>query len=124
MACSPILGCGQAECNWKEYKDNLGGKRAKLAPEKAKKLLVISASYSHKRCEACGNRARRADVLFNDEDFKFCKLDNYCSDSIIRCLKKRDVRVFHAYMEDWEKVQLIERGMTCTLQQCLQSMGG
>ncbi len=70
LTCSPILGCGQAERNRKEYKNNLGGKRAKLAPEKAKKLSVISASYSHKRCEACHNRARRADVLFNDEDFK------------------------------------------------------
>ena len=48
LTCSPILGCGQAERNWKEYKDNLGGKRAKLAPEKAKKLSVIGASYNMK----------------------------------------------------------------------------
>jgi hypothetical protein len=110
LTCPPILGCGQAECNWKEFKDNLGGRRAKLSPEKAKKLSVISASYSHKKCEARRNRARRADVLFNDEDFKYCKLDRYCSDAVIESLKSRDVRVFHAYMEDWERIQFDQKG--------------
>ena len=34
----------------------------------------------------------------------------YCSDSIIKCLKSMDVRVFHAFMEDWKKVQLDRKG--------------
>ena len=88
LTTSPTLGCGQAECNWKEFKDNRSGKRSNLSPEKAKKLSVISASYNHKKCEARRVQAQRAGVIWTDEDFKYCKLDSYCSESIIEKLKE------------------------------------
>jgi hypothetical protein len=110
LTTSPTLGCGQAERNWKEFKDNRSGKRSNLSPEKAKKLSVISASYSHKKCEARRVQAQKAGVIWTDDDFKYCKLDSYCSESIIEKLKENEVRVFHAYMEDWEKMQFNSKG--------------
>ena len=104
------LGCEQAEHNWKEFKDNRSDKRSILSPEKAKKLSVLSASYSHKKCEARRVHAQRAGVIWTDDDFKYCKLDSYCSESIIKKLKENEVRVFHAYMEDWEKMQFNSKG--------------
>ena len=115
LTTSPTLGFGQAERNWKEIMDNWSGKRSNLSPEKAKKLSVISASYGHKKCEAHCVQAQKAGVIWTDDDFKYCKLDSYCSESIIEKLKENEVRVFHAYMEDWEMMQLILREMRCML---------
>jgi hypothetical protein len=110
LTTSPTLGCGQAECNWKEFKDNWSRKSSNLSPEKSKKLSVISTSYSHKKCEAHRVKDQKAGVIWTNDDFKYCKLDSYCPENIIEKLKENEVRVFHAYMEDWEKIQFNSKG--------------
>ena len=44
-------------------------------------------------------------MISSNDDFKYCMLDSYCSENIIKKLKKNEVRGFHAYIEDWEKMQ-------------------
>jgi hypothetical protein len=104
------LGIGQAEWNWKAVKANKSGKRSNLSPTKSKKQAVISASYSHKKSEARRMAAQRAGVLWTEEDFKFCKINSYCSAPIVAHLKSRQLRVFYAYKEDWEEVQFSSKG--------------
>jgi hypothetical protein len=81
-----------------------------MKSDKAKKQAVISAAYSHQACESRRKDAQRAGVLWSDEDYEYCKLDCYCSGSIIEKLVTKEVRVFHAYLEDWEDVLFNSKG--------------
>ena len=113
MACkstSEVLGWGQAEGHWKSMKAQITGKRAKLGSEKAKKQSVISAAFARQKNESRRKHAQRAGVLWTDEDFEFCKLDHYCSGSLVEELVIEPARVFHCYLEDWEDVQFGRKG--------------
>jgi hypothetical protein len=105
-----ILGTGQSERYWKIDKNNCAGNRSNLKSDKTKKQAVISAAYSHQACESRRKDAQRAGVLWSDEDYEYCKLDRYCSGSIIEKLVTKEVRVFHAYLEDWEDVLFNSKG--------------
>ena len=107
---SEALGCGQAERHWKSMKAQITGKRAKLGSEKAKKQSVISAAFARQKNELHRKHAQRAGVLWTDEDFEFCKLDHYCSGSLVEELVVEPSRVFHSYLEDWEDVQFGRKG--------------
>lgn len=48
--------------------------------------------------------------MWSDEDYDYCKMDHYCLGSIIENLVTKDVRVLHAYLEDWEDVQFGSKG--------------
>ena len=106
----PLLGMGQAEQNWKAVKANKSGKHSNLSPAKSKKQAVISTSYSHKKSKAQRMAAQWASVLWTEEDFKFCKIHSYCSSPMVAHLKSRQLRVFHAYKDDWEDVQFSLKG--------------
>ena len=106
---SQIGGLGEAERNLKAIKGNKTGKRSRLCPEKAKKQAVVSAAYSRKRSEARRANAQKAGELWNDDDFTWCKIDHYCTGSIVKRVRE-PIRIFRAYKEEWEKVQFDSKG--------------
>ena len=110
LTASDATGCGQAERNWKAMKAQKTGKRSNLSSDKMMKQAVISAAYARHKNDTKRLNARKAGVLWTDEDFEFCKIDHYCAGSIIEDLVEEPTRTFHAYLEDWEDVQFNSKG--------------
>ena len=54
-------------------KAQITGKWAKIGYGKAKKQLVISATFARQKNESYRKHAQQAGVLWIDEDFAFCK---------------------------------------------------
>ena len=104
------------------------GKRTNLGSEKTKKQSVICAAFARQKNETQRMQAQRAGVLWCDEDFEYCKLDEYCQENITEEVSIEPKRVFHAYLEDWEDVQFISIGiakeMMSMLLRCRQGMRG
>ena len=86
------------------------GKRTNLGSEKTKKQSVICAAFARQKNETRRKQAQRAGVLWSDEDFKYCKLDEYCQGNIMEEVTIEPKRVSHAYLEDWEDVQFNSKG--------------
>ena len=86
------------------------GKRTNLGSEKTKKQSVICAAFARQKNETQCKQAQRASVLWCDEDFEYCKLDEYCQGNITEEVSIEPKRVFHAYLEDWEDVQFNSKG--------------
>ncbi len=105
LSCSLVLGCGQAERQWKAMKAQKTGKRTNLGSEKTKKQSVICAAFARQKNETQRKQAQRAGVLWCDEDFEYCKLDEYCQGNIMEEVSIEPKRVFCAYFEDWQDVQ-------------------
>ena len=80
-----------------------------FAKKKAKKQAVVSAAYSRKRSEARRANAQKAGELWNDDDFTWCKIDHYCTGSIVKRVRE-PIQIFGAYKEEWEKVQFDRKG--------------
>ena len=110
--CALPLGIGQAERSWKAIKRNKSGKRSRLSSDKTKKQSVVCAAYSHEKSEARRVQAQKAGQLWSDEDFAWCKIDSYCTGSIIEQINTGPVRAFRfrAWEEHWEKNQFNKRG--------------
>jgi len=68
-----ILGIGEGERYCKHDKNYSKGNRSNIAPSKVMKQAVISAAYSHQANEARRVRTQTAGVLWNDQDFEYCK---------------------------------------------------
>ena len=109
LTCSLVLGCGQAERQWKAMKAQKTGKRTNLGSEKTKKQSVICVAFARQKNETQRKQAQRAGVLWSDEDFQYCKLDEYCQGDISEDIVIEPKRVFHAYLEDWEDVRFAAR---------------
>jgi hypothetical protein len=112
LACivgSKPLGIGQAERNWKIYKRNKSGQRARLGSGKTKAQTVIAGAYSHQKSAACRGTAQKAGKVWSNEDFVFLKLDSYCTGSITESIIK-PVRVVRLYKEAWECNQFDSKG--------------
>lgn len=101
-------GC-QAEQNWKIYKQNKSGLRARLGSEKTKAQTVIAGAYSHQKSASRRGKAQKAGKVWTGEDFLFLKLDSYCAGSIAASIIK-PVRVFRCFKEGWECVQYDSKG--------------
>jgi hypothetical protein len=86
------------------------GKRANLSSEKMKKQAVISAAYARHKNDTKRHHARKAGVLWTDEDFELCKLDKYGTWLVVEDLVEAPKRIFHAYLEDWEDIQFNSKG--------------
>ena len=93
-------------------KETKSGKRASLATEKSKKVALINGSTMQKRSRYRENKLRTAGKLWCDADFETLKLDPYCQDIIESAvvLPKKDVRIFRAWEEEWEKVKVGPKG--------------
>jgi hypothetical protein len=54
------------------------GKHTNLGSEKTKKQSVICSAFERQKNKTQRIQAQRAGVLWTDEDFEYCKLDEYC----------------------------------------------
>jgi hypothetical protein len=86
------------------------GKRTNLGSGKTKKQSIICAAFARQKNETQRKQAQRAGVLWTDEDFEYCKLDEYCQGKIVEELTLEPMRVFHAYLKDWEEHQFGSKG--------------
>jgi len=69
----------------------------------------VSAAYSRERAAARLVKAQKVGELWNDKDFTWCKIDHYCTVSIVNRVRE-PIRIFRAYKEDWEKAQFDSKG--------------
>ena len=95
----------QAEQQWKVTKTQKTGKRTNLGSEKTKKQSIICTAFARQKNETQRKQTQWAGVLRGVEDFEYCKLDEYCQGNITQETTNEPMRVFHAYLEDWEDVQ-------------------
>jgi hypothetical protein len=86
------------------------GKHTNLGSEKTKKQSVICAAFARQKNETQHKQAQRAGVLCSDEDFEYCKLDEYCQGNITEKVTIAPKRVFHVFLEYWEDVQFNSNG--------------
>ena len=54
------------------------GQRTNLGYEKNKKQSIICSGFARQKNETQRIQAQRAGMLWTDEDFEYCKLDEYC----------------------------------------------
>ena len=62
------------------------GKRTNLGSEKTKKQSVICTAFARQKNETQRKQAQQAGVLWCDEDFEYCKLDEFCQWNITKFL--------------------------------------
>jgi len=129
IVCSKILGIGTAERNWKQIKAVKTGQRAALGAEKCKKQALIYGRYQHQRAKVKYARLSSAGKLWNDEDFNGCKMDVHCKE-IIDSLETSndqegdDVRIFRAWVEEWEKRKIGPQGDVIFKARLVRKYGG
>lgn len=111
LAClvtSKILGIGTAERNWKQVKAVKVGQRTNTSILKAKYQVMIYSQYQQMKAQARIIRMSCAGKLWTDDDFKCCKMDEFCGDieadiATERAARDKEVRNFRAWQEQWEK---------------------
>ena len=113
MILSKPLGIGQAERNWKCYKRNKSGQRAKLSTERVKKQVIITYSYRHVKSASRCTKIQGTGKVCEEDDFKWLKMNSYCIGSIINQINDQHVWIFECYMEPWEKVKFNSMGVNC-----------
>ena len=80
------------------------GKHTNLGSKKTKKESIMCAAFARQKNETQWKQAQKAGVLWSDEDFEYCKLDEYCQGNIMEEVTIQPKRVFHAYLEVYEDV--------------------
>jgi hypothetical protein len=100
------------------------GKQHNLGSEKTKKQSIICGALAWQKNETRRKQAHQADMLWSDEDFEYCKLDEYCQGAITEEDTVEPKRVFHAYLTDWAVVQFNSKGDDVYAQGCRQSIRG
>lgn len=131
LACivtSKILGIGTAERNWKQLKSGKNGQRASLSAEKCKQQALIYGRYQQQRAKIKYAKLSTAGKLWDDDDFTGCKMDVYCSE-IIESLETQvdndvdEVRIFRAWVEEWEKKKIGPQGDVIFEQRLVRKYG-
>ena len=112
MACivtSKILGIGSAERNWKQVKRVKSGQSMNTKIDTTTKKVTIHGEYLHRKATALRAKTSAAGKLWTKEDFRHCKMDDYCKE-IADEMERKDyagnVRIFRAWKETWEKKKL------------------
>ena len=132
LACivtSKVLGVGTAEMNWKQIKGGNKGQRAALSAEKMKQQALIYGRYQQQRAKAKYARLSTAGRLWEDSDFTGCKMDSYCQEIIESSEAQVDcdvdtVRIFRAWVEEWEKKTIGPQGDAIFEQRLVRKYGG
>jgi len=132
LAClvtSKILGIGTAERNWKQVKAVKSGQRTNTGVLKAKYQVMIYSQYQQMKAQTRITRMSCAGKLWTDDDFKCCKMDDFCGDieaNLAREKAARDneVRNFRAWQEQWEKKKLGPNGNKIFEARLLRKYGG
>ena len=84
LAClvlSKILGIGMAEQNWKQVKAVKSGQRVNTSITKTTKQVLVYAQYQQARAQAVMANQVIAGKLWDDSNFAFMKMDQYCRDT-------------------------------------------
>merc|ERR1719253_1819622 len=116
LAClvtSKILGIGSAERNWKQVKRVKSGQAATTKIEKTTKKVTVHGEYLHRKSYALRQKESAAGKLWNEEDFRYCKMDDYCkeiADTIENDSNNGNVRIFRAWKEGWENKTIGPKG--------------
>ena len=122
LAClvlSKNLGIGKAERNWKQVKAVKSGQRSNTGIEKTKKQVLIYAQYQQARAETRIKQLSSAGKLWDDDDFKSMKMDEYCKEiresvdgnnSNDPPAAPAQVRTLRMWRESWEKKKVGPRG--------------
>jgi hypothetical protein len=79
---SLVLWCGQAKQQWNGIKAQKTGKHTNLGSDKTKKQSIICAAFVRQKNETQWKHAQQAGVLWSDEDFENCQLDEFCQGNI------------------------------------------
>ena len=130
LACrvtSKILGIGSAERNWKQVKRVKSGQAMNTGIETATKKVLIHGEYIHMKAKARHNNSSAAGKLWTEEDFKYCKMDEYCkeiADEIENDNTPNGVRIFRAWKETWEKKKVGPNGNARLEARLLKKYGG
>ena len=132
LAClvtSKILGIGTAERNWKQVKAVKTGQRATTGIEKAKQQVMIYAQYQQMRAQARITKLSSAGKLWDDADFKCCKMDAFCGEieaglEMDNDTRDGDIRIFKAWQETWEKKKVGPGGDAVFRARLLRKYGG
>ena len=69
LACSTLLGIGEAECHWKVTKRNKQGQEARLGVVRTKKQSAILTAYSHEKSALRRLAPSKAGKLYEDANF-------------------------------------------------------
>ena len=102
LAClvlSKVLGSGSAERMFKIQKLMSRGQRAGLSMARSKKQGLVYSRYQEMKCRNRVKKLSVAGVLWEDNDFESCKLDEYCHETEQGTVVNGDgeiVRVFRA----------------------------
>lgn len=129
LVTSKILGIGTAERNWKQYKAVKSGQRALTSTLKSKKQVLIYGKYQQMNAQRRQANLSSAGKLWDDDDFKFCKMDPFCAE-IVESLENDDwnsnsqLRIFRAWEETWEKEKLGPNGNPILEARLVRKYGG
>lgn len=130
LVLSKILGIGTAERSWKQVKAVKSGQRSRTSVLKTKKQVMIYGQYQQEKSKLCHDRATTAGHIWNDADFRCCKMDAFCGvyeseleiDKSIR--NGAEAKVFHAWRERWEMAKISPAGDGLLEQRLLRKYGG
>ncbi len=116
LACrvtSKILGIGSAERNWKKLKSVMMGCRSNIRTDIAMKQAAIAGIHVQENNNQDQANMAKAGLLWDDNDFDTLKMDALClpldvapAEEVLR----RKTRVFHAWIENWEKEKVRGNG--------------
>ena len=110
LAClvlSKILGIGTAERNWKQVKYIKSGLRSSTGTEKVKKQTALYGQYQEIKSRAKQMKLSSAGKLWEENDFKSLKMDEYCKD-MWESLdgEERHWKMFRNWQETWEQKKI------------------
>jgi hypothetical protein len=132
LAClvtSKLLGIGTAERNWKQVKAVKSGQRTNTGVLKAKYQVMIYSQYQQMKAQMRITRMSCAGKLWTDDDFKCCKMDDFCGDieadlAREKAARNNEVRNFRAWQEQWEKKKVGPNGNKIFEARLLRKYGG
>ena len=129
LVLSKVLGSGSAERLWKIKKMLKSGQRSSLGIEKAKKQALIYARYQESRAKLKVAKQSAAGTLWEDEDFKCCKMNEFCQEIVDGLPQEEDqdeggVRVLRAWQEGWEKRKVGPQGDSIFQARLVRKYGG
>ena len=81
-----------------------------LIRPRSSQLCALLIVMSNLKLDKRKPRKLATGQLWSDEDFAWCKMDSYCTGSIIVQIKTGPVHVFRAWEECWEKTQFNKKG--------------
>ena len=105
LVLSKILGIGNAKRNWKQIKYIKSGLRSHTDTDRVKKQAALYGQYQQVKTCVKQTKLSSAGKLWEENDFKSLKMDEYCKDmwQLLDGADEQPVRMFRNWQETWEK---------------------